>query len=224
MATPTGAFGAKETGDASEGALCSLPPLDISFSDSWGPPSHVLFPSFDRLPFRLFSRTSKIGKVADFGGFLRFPMKGRFARTQGEQHSELDFRGDGGLDGDDADGAFQRVESKAPPRLGGGGGYTGGRGGRGGGRGGRGGMRAGDDRGDAGRGRGAQGQSGTSFNKRFNRLNRARWVSGDNWQRGGDGRGPGGRPMREFSVKIQSDWVQLETMDLAKVRWCKEGG
>ena len=202
--------------------LEALPSLDICFGASWGPPAdRILFPAFDRLPFRLFSRSAKIGKVADFGSFLRFPMRGRFARAQGEQHTELDFRGDGGLDGDDADGAFQRVEAKAPPRSGGGGGGGMRRGGYGGGRG-RGGMRAGDDRGEPGRARGAQAQSGTSFNKRFNRLNRARWVSGDNWSRGGPG-GPGGRPMREFSVKIQSDWIQLETVDLAKVRGFSRG-
>jgi hypothetical protein len=202
------------------GTLESLPPLDVHFGPSWGPPAHIQFPNFDRLPFRLFSRAAKIGKVADFGSFLRFPMRGRFARAQGEQHSELDFRGDGGVDGDDADGAFQRVESKAVPRAGGGGGGGMRRGGYGGGRG-RGGARM-DDRGEPGRGRFNQAQSGTSFNKRFNRLNRARWVSGDNWSRGGPG-GPGGRPMREFSVKIQSDWIQLETVDLAKVRGFSRG-
>ena len=68
---------AGSSADASpRGGEEALPPLDITFSASWGPPTDkIVFPAFDKLPFRTFSRNSKIGKAADFGGYLRASMR-----------------------------------------------------------------------------------------------------------------------------------------------------
>ena len=179
----------------------------MHFPAKWGPPQGCQFPSFDQLPFRAFSRTTRIGKVADFGGFLRFQQRTRgYTRNQGEQHSELDLRADGAGDGDDGEG-YTRVDTASKVvRMGGG--MRGGRG-RGGFRGGRGGAR--EEPGAGGR---SQYQQGTSFNKRFNKLTRARYVSGDNFKGGQGGKGV----IREFSVKVQPDWLQLETIELSRVR------
>ena len=57
-------------------------------------------------------------------------------------------------------------------------------------------------------------QTGSSFNKRFNRLNVARYSTSD---RGGKSGGQQ-RTQREFSVKVQADWLELESLDFAKVR------
>jgi len=191
-----------------------MPPVvdSLAWSATWGPPPGCQFPAFDQLPFRVFSRATKIGKVADFGSFLRFQQRTRgYVRNMGEQHSELDFRGgEGALGGEDDGEGYTRVDAASKIVRPGGA-----RGGRGRGRGGpfRGGGR--DEPGAGGRG----GGQGTSFNKRFNKLTRARYVSGDNWA-GKPGGAGGARPMREMSVKIQPDWLQLETLDLAKVRVC----
>lgn len=80
----------------------------VHFSTTWGPPKDkCMFPEFDLLPFRTFSRNTKIGKVSDFGGYLRHAMRGRFSRSQGEQHSELDLRGDAGAE-DEEGGQLDR--------------------------------------------------------------------------------------------------------------------
>jgi hypothetical protein len=47
---------------------------------SWGPPSACRFTDFDRVPFRMFSRSAKVGKVADFGNYLRPMMRAWHAR------------------------------------------------------------------------------------------------------------------------------------------------
>ncbi len=219
------------TGAAAPAAALARLTLDApaaSVSDSsWGPPAACMFAEFDGTPFRLFSRSAKVGKVADFGGYLRPMMRGRFSRAMGEQHSELDIRGDGGPE-EDGDGAFVRVDTTKTvprPRMGGqrrphnAGGPPGGRGGGGGGGGRPVDASAGGEMGNKGKI-----QTGSSFNKRFNKLTRARFQS-DN--RGGKPGGPHGhapRTLREFSVKIQPDWLQLETLDLAKVRGRAEGG
>ena len=183
----------------------------MHFPARWGPPPQCQFPAFDALPFRAFNRGTKIGKVADFGGFLRFQTRARgYMRSQGEQHSELDLRADGQVDGDDGEG-YTRVDTTSKvvrPNM-----MKGGGRGRGGFRGGRGGGR--EEPGAGGR---AQYQMGTSFNKRFNKLTRARYVSGDNFK-GGQGQ----RLIREFSVKVQPDWLQLETLELSKVRFGGRG-
>ena len=80
--------------------------------------------------------------------------------------------------------------------------------------------------GDLGMG-GVGGVRGGGQRGRFSRLqnNNTRFSGGDRAGGGGD-RGPrnndrdrpGAPPIREFSVKIQPDWLQLETVDLSKVR------
>ena len=57
---------------APAGELAELPTLAVEHSASWGPgDAQVGLPQFAQLPFRLFSRSSRIGKAADFGNFLR---------------------------------------------------------------------------------------------------------------------------------------------------------
>lgn len=50
--------------------------------------------------------------------------------------------------------------------------------------------------------------TGTSFNKRYNKLTRARWVQGNRM---------GPRTLRDASVRVASDWLQLEMVDLAQL-------
>jgi hypothetical protein len=53
-----------------------------------------------------------VGKVADFGNYLRANMRGRFARSAGEQHAELDLRGGADADEEDTPTGFERVDSR----------------------------------------------------------------------------------------------------------------
>jgi hypothetical protein len=130
---------------------------------------------------------------------------------RGEQHSDLDLRGDNIAD-DDGNGSFQRIDSTrlaVKPRASGQRRqqYTAPQ---------RGGVGRGPSDPAAGGEMGSKGkiQTGSSFNKRFNRLNVARYTTSD---RGSKAGGPQ-RTQREFSVKVQSDWLELETLDFAKVR------
>jgi translation initiation factor 3 subunit D len=50
---------------------------------------------------------------------------------------------------------------------------------------------------------------GSSFNKRYNKLTKARWV-----QNGGR---TGPRTLREGSVRVGPDWLQLEVFDLSQL-------
>ena len=66
-----------------EAALAELPSLAVEFCSTWGPgDSQLGLPQFAQLPFRLFSRTSRIGKAADFGNFLR-PQNRAFSHIGG---------------------------------------------------------------------------------------------------------------------------------------------
>jgi len=181
-----------------------LPMVDsfLHFSSTWGPPKdQCMFPSLDLLPFRSFNRNAKIGKVADFGSYLRNAMRGRFSRSQGEQHSELDLRGGVGPDDEDG-GLFIRVDNVKVPKK------TIGWAGKGGIK-----PRPQTGKDDRVGQRGTDSTEGNSYNKRFLRLTRARRVTGETGFR------PQQSTRREFSVKIQPDWTQLESVELSKVRF-----
>ena len=61
----------------------------------------------------------------------------------------------------------------------------------------------------------------TTHNKRFTKLNKARWQSGRRFRRGGWNN----QKQRSASVKVQADWEVLEQYDLAnltKLVYCKD--
>jgi hypothetical protein len=194
---------------------------------------------FSMLPFATFNRGEKVGKAADFGGYLNMRQRESHrararqegpritARAQSHPHSfpSLPTRARPLLSPPFAGGQFRRGleenmdlagplyeagdsafvtvdTSKAPRRNAG---YKP-RGARGGMRGGRGGgpsnVRGWEDR-------KVDKVQGSSFNKRYNKLTRARWV-----QNGGRS---GPRTLREGSVRVGVDWDQLELYDLAQL-------
>lgn len=185
-----------------------FPLLSIPYNDQgWGPASNSLPAAFATLPFAAFGRGEKVGKAADFGNFLTMRQRGMFRRGIDEN---VDLSG---ALYEAGDSEFIMVDTAKAPRRGGynAGGGGGGRGGsgqrggsRGGFRGGRGGVNVGA-RGWEDRQSERKGSDGSSFNKRYNKLTQARWVQSSNRM--------GHKLLRDASVRVASDWLQLELLD-----------
>ena len=45
----------------------------VHFSDAWGP--SVLPTQYEKMPFATFSKSDRLGKCADFGGYLRYQQR-----------------------------------------------------------------------------------------------------------------------------------------------------
>jgi translation initiation factor 3 subunit D len=191
-----------------------FPFLQIPYNDQgWGPAPNSLPAAFATLPFAAFGRGEKVGKAADFGNFLTMRQRGMFRRGVDEN---VDLAG---ALYEVGDSEFIMVDTAKTPRRGGynAGGRGGGSGGGGGGGGGRGGGSRGGFNNRGGRGgvnvgaRGwedrqseRKGSDGSSFNKRYNKLTQARWVQSSIRNQ---------RLLRDASVRVASDWLQLELLD-----------
>jgi translation initiation factor 3 subunit D len=185
-------------------ALVSFPALDVAVNEGgWGPLASSVPAGFGGLPFSAFSRGERIGKAADFGGFLSMRQRGNFRRGM-DENVEL-----GGALYEQGDSEFVTVDTAKAPKRGGFGGGRGRGGARGGFRGGRGGAQPVGARGWEDKQNEHKGSDGTSFNKRYNKLTRARWVQNNNAH-------GGPRLLRDASVRVGSDWLQLELFDLAQ--------
>ncbi|KAK3010235.1 hypothetical protein RJ639_010807 [Escallonia herrerae] len=91
--------------------------------DGWGPPdssSPLLSPHPPHVPFAPFSRSDKLGRIADWTRNNPFhnPTRGNQSRNQTPSDSAFDFTGDdsfGPLAADE-DSSFRLVDGKPPPR------------------------------------------------------------------------------------------------------------
>ena len=190
-------------------AVVGFPPLDVAINEGgWGPLASSVPAGFSMLPFSAFSRGEKIGKAADFGNFLSMRQRGNFRRGL-DENAELMMGVQMYEQGDSEFVTVDTAKAFRKPGFGGAGGR--GRGApRGGFRGGRGGAQPVGARGWEDKQSERKGSDGTSFNKRYNKLTRARWVQNNN---------PHGGPrlLRDASVRVGSDWLQLELFDLSQL-------
>lgn len=183
----------------------------ISVSDGWGPTAVPA--QFAQAPYASFSRSDRLGRAADFGGYMRFQYKGRYGRGD-DKNADLDYKFD-----ETEAREFSLVDSKVVrkpqgyrpnnqrrpggPRRDGAGPGVGGAG-----------TRGYDDRGALAGGRGGRNRedrgTGGGINKHLQRL---RQRNQQNARAGGGGSGSGA-VRRETSVKIGVDWIPLETFNL----------
>lgn len=80
-------------------------------------------------------------------------------------------------------------------------------------------YQGGGGRDNAGRGwedRKNEKNQGTSFNKRYNKLTKARWTPNSGGNNPSGNQRPGSR-VREGSVRVSADWLQLEVFDLVQL-------
>ena len=91
-------------------ALSAFPPLDVAVNDGgWGPLASSVPAGFSGLPFSAFSRGEKLGKAADFGGFLSMRQRGNFRRGL-DENVEL-----GGALYEQGDSEFVTVDTAKAP-------------------------------------------------------------------------------------------------------------
>jgi translation initiation factor 3 subunit D len=178
-------------------------------AESWGPTTENVPVQFANVPYAPFGKGDRLGKVADFT-----PQAHRYQRRYdrrdgtGDTNAEFQYKYDAA-----EEESFELVDNQAVKT--GKGGFRG-RGnwrGRGRGRGAWGQQRRRrEEREQQARGGGGRVVGVSTQNKRYTKLNRARWQSGRrNWRRRDD------KAVRMASVKVSADWEVVEQFELSQL-------